>query len=58
LTIIVNIGDSKEEVDYNLLPRQRGRLKGSKNKPKDSIQTTIILGSKTPSQTRVTNYID
>ena len=57
-TIIVNIGDSEEEVDYNLPPRQRGRLKGSKNKPKDLAQTTIVLGSEIPSQTRVTDQTD
>ena len=56
-TIVVDISDSEEEVDYNLPPRQKGRLKGSKNKLKDSAQTTIILGSETPSQTRVTDYI-
>ena len=57
-TIVVDIGDSEEEVDYNLPPRQRGRPKGSKNKPKDSAQTTIVLGSEIPSQTRVTDQTD
>jgi hypothetical protein len=47
-TIVVDVGDSEE--DYILAPRQRGRPKGSKNKPKDSAQTTIELGSETPSQ--------
>ena len=41
-------------MDYSLLPRQRGRPKGSKNKPKDSAQSTIRLGSETPSQTGLT----
>jgi hypothetical protein len=47
-TIIVDIGDSEEEVDYTPLPRQRGRPKGSKNKPKDSAESTIRLGSEIP----------
>ena len=45
-------------MDYNPPPRQRGRPKGSKNKPKDSAQTTIVLGSEIPSQTRVTDQTD
>jgi hypothetical protein len=52
-TIVVDIGDSEEEVDYSPLPKQRGRPKGSKNRPKDSVPSTIQLGSETPSQTEL-----
>ena len=59
-TIVVDTGDSEEEVDrYNPpAPRGRGRPKGSKNKPKDLAPSTIRLSSETLSQTGLTDQMD
>jgi hypothetical protein len=56
-TIVV---DTEEDMDRDTSPppKQRGRPKGSKNKPKDPAPFTIRLGSESPSQLGLSDQID